>query len=378
MNKKNKQNKGITLIALIITIVVLLILAVVTINAVNEGNLFVHANNAATRYQEEAQRENDKISELLSKIPGEGGGTGTGEIPDALRRYILGEDGKGVIAFVEAPSGDGIWSIMSGVFTNNSIIENASSTLHAIVTDNDMNYIDIYFKYDGDGKYYKVKCDYVTTYKTMELTEVYTPTQSTNIGRTLTYAGKSYTVISDNGTDIELVANYLSEDKLTIGASTYAEALAAYNNVITTLNSAAITASGLTIGGDVKNIRSIGNSGNNDNSGNYANQNPTELPLYEGNAKESDTYFEKDVMKMYEANILKDMQEEYWMASRKIYEMSSNIAFGLHIIIPSHDSVLDSISVCNINSSAYGSAESYYVRPVVILSKNATGITWNS
>ena len=54
MNVKIKQNKAITLIALIITIIVLLILAVVTISAVNEGSIFAHANNAATRYKEEA------------------------------------------------------------------------------------------------------------------------------------------------------------------------------------------------------------------------------------------------------------------------------------------------------------------------------------
>ena len=50
MKTNLKEQKGITLIALIITIVVLLILAVVTISAVNEGSIFAHANNAATRY----------------------------------------------------------------------------------------------------------------------------------------------------------------------------------------------------------------------------------------------------------------------------------------------------------------------------------------
>ena len=64
----SKTQKGITLIALIITIIVLLILAVVTISAVNEGSIFAHANNAATRYSEEAERENRLISNLLDKI----------------------------------------------------------------------------------------------------------------------------------------------------------------------------------------------------------------------------------------------------------------------------------------------------------------------
>jgi len=63
-----KKEKGITLIALIITIILLLILAIVTISAVNEGNLFLHANNAATRYQEEAELENTKITEWINKM----------------------------------------------------------------------------------------------------------------------------------------------------------------------------------------------------------------------------------------------------------------------------------------------------------------------
>ena len=68
----NKTQKGITLIALIITIIVLLILAVVTISAVNEGSIFAHANNAATRYSQEAERENALIHNLLGILPGEG------------------------------------------------------------------------------------------------------------------------------------------------------------------------------------------------------------------------------------------------------------------------------------------------------------------
>jgi len=84
MKTNLKENKGITLIALIITIILLLILAIVTISAVNEGNLFAHANNAATKYQEEAELENTKITEWISKMeqyetgtqnPQEGGGS---------------------------------------------------------------------------------------------------------------------------------------------------------------------------------------------------------------------------------------------------------------------------------------------------------------
>ena len=63
-----KENKGITLIALIITIVVLLILAVVTVTAVNEGSIFAHANNAATKYNTAVTEENKMLSNYLTEM----------------------------------------------------------------------------------------------------------------------------------------------------------------------------------------------------------------------------------------------------------------------------------------------------------------------
>ncbi len=66
--KNLKEEKGITLVALIITIIVLLILAVVTISAVNEGSLFVHANNAATQYDKAQKEENAIIGNYLTIV----------------------------------------------------------------------------------------------------------------------------------------------------------------------------------------------------------------------------------------------------------------------------------------------------------------------
>ena len=63
-----RGQKGITLVALIITIIVLLILAVVTIAAVSEGELFNHANNAATAYDKAAKDENAFISNAITHL----------------------------------------------------------------------------------------------------------------------------------------------------------------------------------------------------------------------------------------------------------------------------------------------------------------------
>ena len=63
-----RGQKGITLVALIITIIVLLILAVVTIAAVSEGNLFNHANNAATAYDQSAKEENAIVANAITHL----------------------------------------------------------------------------------------------------------------------------------------------------------------------------------------------------------------------------------------------------------------------------------------------------------------------
>ncbi len=60
--KNLNEHKGITLIALIITVVVLLILAIVTINAVNDGGLFIRAEEAAKRHQIEVEKEAIKLA----------------------------------------------------------------------------------------------------------------------------------------------------------------------------------------------------------------------------------------------------------------------------------------------------------------------------
>ena len=96
MKTNLKENNGITLIALIITIIVLLILAVVTISAVNEGGIFAHANNAATKYNAAATEENVKIAELISNVPGtepDGGwkyNSSTGKYEKGENSYALG------------------------------------------------------------------------------------------------------------------------------------------------------------------------------------------------------------------------------------------------------------------------------------------------
>ena len=62
MRKKLNNEKGITLIALVITIIVMLILVGVTIRISQNGNLFKHAANAASKTKIAAEGENQLSS----------------------------------------------------------------------------------------------------------------------------------------------------------------------------------------------------------------------------------------------------------------------------------------------------------------------------
>ena len=244
----------------------------------------------------------------------------------------------------------------------------------------DLQYNYIYFKYDVNGKYYSISTD--NEGKTIDLYEVYTPSGSNNIGRTLTYSGKSYTVISENGSDFEVVGNYVSSNTVTIGASEYSDALTDYNNVIITLNNAAADATGLTIDGtNVKGIRSIGISGNNDISGNFENPDSTTFSTYAGNAKTADKFYEIDLIKLYDANTV-DVGSEYWIASRNIYTSRRELSFRIRFINNSYVN-LGEDEICEVfldngEITMKGYTRSYAVRPVVTLNSNAPGIMWNS
>ena len=307
-----------------------------------------------------------------------GAQAGVGESTEnILRKYILGADEKGRTAFTKVDAENGFMSISTFKFVNNSTISNASTTIHYVTMCNDEKYGYIYFKYDEDGTYYRVTYD-LTSYKTIALDDIYTPAQSSNVGRTLTYNGKSYTIISENGTDLEVVANYIS-DPVTIGESSYTDALTAYNSAITTLNSVAVTASGLSVDGTtVKSIRSIGNSGNGDNAEYFANPDSTKFSSYVTNsAKATDLNYEVDMMKLHNIGALSAVSG-CWLASRVVDLRQGSLFFCIRCFNKNYSNLYNNV-VCYMypegNSGGY--SRSGAVRPVVTLNSTASGITWN-
>ena len=77
-----KSNKGITLIALVITVIVMLIIAGVAISAITTNGVpFGKMQEAAEKYNNEAQKEAEAINNIIAMLGETGGNTGdTGDV----------------------------------------------------------------------------------------------------------------------------------------------------------------------------------------------------------------------------------------------------------------------------------------------------------
>ena len=116
--KKQKTQKGITLIALIITIVVLMILAVVAIGAVQDSDIIGHAEDAATKYNTAAKKEEDElnnyIKEIESKIP-----KTAAEMISEKNSYIAANPEKYTFAVdIEAEDDPGLFNTVKKVYSD--------------------------------------------------------------------------------------------------------------------------------------------------------------------------------------------------------------------------------------------------------------------
>ena len=126
MKTKNKRNylkqNGITLIALVVTIVVLLILAGVSINAVfGQDGIIQKAKDAQNRMDEAQNSDWTSINDLNDWIMNQTGGN-TGDVPEILEKYILGEDKSG-------RNSNEIYDSNTGKFINDDIMHDAETSI---------------------------------------------------------------------------------------------------------------------------------------------------------------------------------------------------------------------------------------------------------
>ena len=439
---KNKNSNGITLIALIITIIVMIILVGVTITVALNGGLFNTAQSAATNTMVEAEREQllsavvtaydtetgtiskTKLQENLGntwKVEGEeapytvtspkgnkftvsADGTidyiGKEEKEEDidpstlsdLEKYILGADGKG----------RDLSQILD--FNNWTFKQDPADTNSEIYKDVKFAYMDegspdIQIRYGRDVYKFtneqKTESEINTVKKS--LTKISTP--EGNLGKYVTYQGKSWIVLYDDADKVELIsAEALGEVTLgyeDAGAKTnvtvtdensltdeeqFKRGAWSYNNVITTLTEACKAETGISA-----NIRNVGgpaeeattenvtfeevkNSGFTPNA-DLDEETLTKLKTNIESAKQGDENYKNDYDQMKALGILAtDTPAYYWLASRFVGVNSSDVHFSTRCIYDG--GYLGDSGVCYVLSygNANGNNNSYAVRPVVSLS----------
>ena len=401
-----KKQNGITLIALIITIIVMLILVGVTITVALNGGLFNTAKSAATNTIIEAEREQllsavatayDTETGTINKsklesnlgtgwnVVGNEGGPYTVTSPKGnkftvaadgaidyigkeekdedidpstlsdLEKYILGADGKGRF-LGEIMDLD---SSSTTYLTFKKDFKDANSKTHEDIklanweegkTNMQIRYgRDIYqFKWNLD--------DGITVPKS--LTKISTP--EGNLGKYVTYQGKSWIVLYDDADKVELISaealgkvtlgyedtgaktnvTVTDEDSLTT-EDKFKRGAWSYNNVITTLTDACKAETGISA-----NIRNVGGPAEETTTANVTfegvksgedgfkpssdldKETLAKLKTNIESVKQGDENYLADYNQMKALGILAtDIPKDYWLASRLVDVNSNGVYF---------------------------------------------------
>ena len=437
-----KKQNGITLIALIITIIVMLILVGVTINVALNGGLFGSTEKAVGDTQIEAERE-----QLLSAVVA-AYETETGTISKTKLESNLGEDwnvgGEEAPYTVTSPKGNKYTVNANGTIDyegkeekEEDIDPSTLSDLEKYILGADgkgrdlsqiMDFDSLTFKQDPadlDSEIYKdVKFSYMDEETTdiqirygreiykfayeqkteseintvkKSLTKISTP--EGNLGKYVTYQGKSWIVLYDDADKVELISaealgevtlgyedtgaktnvTVTDENSLT-GEEQFKRGAWSYNNVITTLTDACKAETGISA-----NIRNVGGPAEEATTANVtfegvknsgftpdadlAEETLTKLKTNIESVKQGDENYLADYNQMKALGILAtDTPAYYWLASRLVGVTSNHVDFGARYI--SYDGYLLADYLCRVNSNGYvdGRDASGAVRPVVSLS----------
>ena len=164
---------------------------------------------------------------------------------------------------------------------------------------------------------------------------------------------------------VEIITMETVED-VTLGNSNFNTSMNSYNNAISTLNNVTSKYINTTY---VDKARSVGSVPNNPNSqsGYYTF---TEFSSsYSGKLRDIDTNYETDLDQMKALNI-NDIDEEYWLASRKVISNSSVSNFNVRSLRASGS--LGSSGLCSVFDFGVGYSGSYAygLRPIFHLRSN--------
>ena len=223
----------------------------------------------------------------------------------------------------------------------------------------------------------------------------YTP--EGNLGKYVTYQGKSWIVLYDNADKVELISaealgevalgcedagaktnvTVTDENSLT-GEEKYKRGAWSYNNVITTLTEACkaeaeISTNIRNVGGLTTDTKTMEDTVVFSNLTEFTPKEGVTFEKYEGETnglKQGDENYLADYNQMKALGILvTDTPKNYWLASRLVEVDSAYIEFGLRYV--DSTSNLSHLPLCGVNSMGNAWSDSdhpYSVRPVVSLS----------
>ena len=331
------------------------------------------------------------------------------EVPSELETYLLGSNLQGLPAT----------SLLNQSFQfTNSDVTFANGDYESSASVNGNNVAHLYVKYKNDGKIYVVKLTY--TEEDNPLTYSTVPEEGPNkikvipenVGKTATIDGEKYIVLYDageKGENVQLVSANTYEvenvylgpndnwidwtDSAVIAAANIFEdtqsgqsvltdlekTIYSYNNAITTLNAKCRSIVGNT-NSDILDVRCIGSNPSNKNSENstlytstFLQNNPTSNSTYSpgafnGIGKGEDYNIAEDYIRLICIGAAaSENSKYYWLASRHVYENSSDVTFSVRIV--SSAGSRGSYSIWYVtSSSANGNYYNYGVRPVVSIS----------
>ena len=329
----------------------------------------------------------------------QGGTVDPTDVPEELKKYILGIDEKGRDVFEIMDSED--------TYTFLQDPENSNSTIHEKIKFSGINYNeeieDVIFviRYNRDVYGFRIigiddtSSEYYGQTRTLKGSLEKISTAEGNLGKYVEYAGNTWIVLRDNTSGVELISANATEKELTLGGS-----FDSYNNAVTTLvnecKNVCKEEYGIEIGENVIGIRSVGGP-EIDETEDTDIIDFNALPVFDTtqgafqsasynaqNIKIGDDKYLADYNQMKKIGILltDNYQYDYWLASRFMKEYSYDVYLGLRYV-DEEWSVSDD-NLCSVHTfeiiNKYRHHDFYSdsktVRPVVTLTpgilKNAT------
>lgn len=327
-----------------------------------------------------------------------GGGSGDAEdttAPDDLQKYLLSPELTGrplfdilntsTVAFVDKDDEGSITSASTKVKFLNQL-----PYVYDETTEDGIKYA-IYVKYNNVAYKVMTKGSGFTTDPAGGVTKIYEPKSGTKEGTIVQYSANGsatktdWLVLYDNGSTLDIMS-VDTMGSLTLGSKdttatnvtndsneNVGKAINSYNNAYTRINN---YCKSLVTNTTAQKVRSVGSKPDFSTTDTTATYSSTNLSTWASRAynnvgKTWDANAESDVVRMSYYD-LADSQfgyaksnADYWLASRVVYEYSSNVYFNVRIV-NSAGNAADGDYLWRVNSSG---ASSYHpscaVRPVV-------------